>query len=139
MKNNKATFKEQIAAWKDNRNYVGDLASSFYFFDWFCREYALSDRARKIMPKAIKFAKRKKVDLDKTYVMFKNNCPMSGSLYDDFRICDLETGDVLWTVIPASGHENIFGQAEVWGTENSFSSEIAKAPSWTELILNTTH
>lgn len=139
MENTKVTFQEQITAWKDNRNYIGNLAGSFYFFDWFCRGNALGDRARKIMPKAIKFAKRKKVDLHKTYVMFKNNCPMSGSLYDDFRICDLETEDVLWSVIPASGHLGTFGQAEVWGTENNFSNEIAKASSWTELILNTTN
>jgi len=136
MSNTKTTLREQISAWKDNRKYVGEMSGSFYFFDWFCRPYALEDRARKIMPKAIKFAKRKKVDLDKTYVMFKNNCPMTGSLYDDFRICDVETGDVIWTVIPSSGHDNILGQAEVWGVENKFSGEINKAPSWTELILN---
>lgn len=136
MSNKKATLREQIAAWKDGRKYVGELAGFFYFFDWFCRGYALEDRARKIMPKAIKFAKRKKVDLDNTYVMFKNNCPMTGSLYDDFRICDLATGDVIWTVTPASGHDNIYGQAEIWGIENNFSSEIAKAPSWSELIVN---
>lgn len=136
MSNKKTTLREQIAAWKDGRKYVGELSGSFYFFDWFCRDYALEDRARKIMPKAIKFAKRKKVDLDKTYVMFKNNCPMTGSLYDDFRICDLATDDVIWTVTPASGHDNIYGQAEIWGIENNFSGEIAKAPSWSELIVN---
>jgi hypothetical protein len=46
-----------------------------------------------------KLTDSKRVNLDKMYVFFKNNCPMRGPLYDDFRICDKEDGKVLYTVV----------------------------------------
>jgi hypothetical protein len=36
-----------------------------------------------------------KVDLETSYVWFKNNCPLNGPLYDDFRIADIETNNTL--------------------------------------------
>ena len=42
---------------------------------------------------------------------------MVGKLYDDFRICDKISGDVLFTVIPKSGFEKDFGMSELWGKE----------------------
>jgi hypothetical protein len=39
-----------------------------------------------------------KVDLETSYVWFKNNCPLNGPLYDDFRIADMETNNNLFVV-----------------------------------------
>jgi hypothetical protein len=39
-------------------------------------------------------------DPEKTYVFFKNNSPCAGGLYDDLRICDIESGKVLYSVCP---------------------------------------
>ena len=47
--------------------------------------------------------------------------PEYGPLYDDFRICDVETGNVIYTVTPKSGHS---GEAEIWGKENDFKCPI---------------
>jgi hypothetical protein len=91
------------------------------WYDWFCRDSSLKNRMDKMVPLLRHVAKSKKIDPTKTYVFFKNNFPMAGPLYDDFRICDLETGDVLYTVIPKCTHS---GKAEVWGTENNFDGPI---------------
>ena len=55
------------------------------------------------------------IDLLEHYVFFKNNCPVNGPLYDDFRICDVESGNVIYTVIPKCGHS---GKAEIWGRKD---------------------
>jgi hypothetical protein len=39
------------------------------------------------------------------YVLFQNCCPGEGSLYDEFKICDMEMGDIIYTVVQKSGHE----------------------------------
>ena len=88
------------------------------FYDWFCKEEQLPKRAERLMKLAKKVILSPKFDATKCYVFLKNNCPLDGPLYDDFRICDLETGDVLYNFTPKSGHS---GKAEVWGRyENNF-------------------
>jgi len=91
------------------------------WYDWFCRNNSLRNKTYKMAPMVKRIAKSDKIDPSKVYVFFKNNCPMRGPLYDDFRICDLETGNVIWTIVPKCGHT---GLAEVWGKENDFEKAI---------------
>ena len=56
---------------------------------------------------------------------------MNGPLYDDFRICDIETGNVIYTVIPKSGHS---GLAEVWGKQNEFQSALIIGKDMNEIF-----
>ena len=102
------------------------------WYDWFCKDTSLKRKLDKLFPKVKQISISAKVDLDKMYVFFKNNCPIHGSLYDDFRICDMETGDVIYTIIPASGHKVIKGQAQVWGRENNFNEALAKG-TWKDI------
>ncbi len=68
------------------------------WFDWFCRDTSLANKTKK-MGNIIKQIKAGgKVDLKTSYVWFKNNCPLSGPLYDDFRIADIETNNNLIVV-----------------------------------------
>jgi hypothetical protein len=85
------------------------------WYDWFCSEKALINRGKVLLGKVRAISKSKKFDNDKCYVFFKNNCPMSGPLYDSFSICDIETGNVLYWVTYQSGHS---GLAEVSGGIN---------------------
>ena len=62
------------------------------WYDWFCRDTSLRNKTKK-MGNIIKQIKDGgKVNLDQSYVWFKNNCPMSGPLYDDFRIANIHDG-----------------------------------------------
>lgn len=66
------------------------------WYDWFCRDSALQRKTAYLGKKVCDIATSKRFDPNKSYVFFKNNCPMVGKLYDQFSICDLATGDVLF-------------------------------------------
>lgn len=102
------------------------------WYDWFCRDTSLKNKTVALATKVKQIAKSSKVDIEKQYVFFKNNCPMYGSLYDDFRICDMETGDVIYTIVPRSGHKSSGNKAEVWGKENGFDGPIVIG-TWTDV------
>ena len=68
------------------------------WYDWFCKDTSLKSKTVTLGSVVQQIKDGGKVDLDKSYVFFKNNCPLNGPLYDDFRICSLETGDVNFTV-----------------------------------------
>ena len=111
-----------------------DIQISAGWYDWFCRDTALCAKTAKLAPKVRKIAKSKLIDPDKTYVWFKNNCPMVGSLYDDFRIADLATGETLYTITPRSGHTSDKGRSEVWSrNDNNFNGPVV-AGTWKDVL-----
>ncbi len=60
------------------------------WYDWFCKDTSLKNKTKK-MGQIIKQLKGSgRADLDKTYVWFKNNCPINHPLYDDFRIANIK-------------------------------------------------
>jgi hypothetical protein len=130
-----ANLKQQLEAY-DNGQFLesdGDVNTGCYlFYDWFCKQESLERRARRLFGSLRTFLKHHpEIDQTKHYVFFKNNCPMVGSLYDDFRICDMETGNVIWNVTPKSGHS---GMAEVWGVMNEWKAPIQRGFSYRELF-----
>ena len=98
------------------------------FYDWFCRDSSLKNKAKVLFSKVKSIARSGKFDPTKTYVFFKNNCPGCGKLYDDFRICDIETRDVLYTVSPSNRN----GKADVWGVDNDFEEPLVEG-TWREV------
>lgn len=86
--------------------------------DWFCKDSSLSMRLERLAGKlrrVLAADNGKRINQDTMCVWFKNNSPTCGKLYDDFRIADINSGDVVFTIVPASGHRSNFGEAEVWG------------------------
>lgn len=107
--------------------------NSYGFYDWFCSARFLESKANKLMKKVGDIIESKKIDINKQYIFFKNNCPMVGKLYDDFRICDIKTGDVIYTVIPKSGMDSEKGLAYVWGKDNNFKEAIISG-TWKDIV-----
>lgn len=66
------------------------------WYDWFCKDSSLAYKTQTLGKKVCAIADSKRFDKEKCYVFFKNNCPFVGPLYDQFSICDLKTGDVLF-------------------------------------------
>ncbi len=122
MSNNEHNLYEQIRDFDPSKD---DL-----FYDWFCSDAAIPRKSVALMKKVKQIAFSKRFDLTKTYTFFKNNCPLVGGTYDDFRICNIEDGNVLFTIVPKCSHS---GKAEVWGTANSFSGPIV-AGTWKDIV-----
>ena len=86
------------------------------WYDWFCKDSALENRGKKLFKKMKEIAFSSKINLENNYVFFKNNAKLSGKTYDDFRICSIESEEVLYTVVP----KNVDNLSEVYGKENGF-------------------
>ena len=135
----KTNLKTQLE--KFNQGIIIDSEGSenkcFNFYDWFCKDNSLERKAKKLFPKVKTFLKNyPDVNPEEVYVFFKNNCPMNGRLYDDFRICLIETGDVMYTVTPKTGHNNVKEneKSEIWGRENNFKEALVQAKNFTSLF-----
>lgn len=109
----------------------GEESECFNFYDWFCKKSSLKNKAIKLFKKLNQISSSKKFDLETTYCFFKNNFPLNGALYDDIRICDINTGDVIYTITPSRKiSENLI--SEVWGKDNDFNAPLVLG-TWKEV------
>lgn len=126
--NNKITLREWIVKF-DNHEFdlpFIDIQCNAGWYDWFCDDKSLVGKTMRLGKKVKQIAMSNKINLDNNYVWFKNNCPVAGNLYDDFRIADIATGDVLYTIVPSSGRDDEKGKALVWGKENDFEEALVE-------------
>lgn len=117
----------EVLATPTTREFVNSL-----WYDWFCKDTSLYNKGVSLLKKLNQINKSKKFDSNKTYVFFKNCCPLDGSLYDRFSICDIETGEAIYCVTPKSGHTAHNGKGDVWGKENDFKEPLFEG-SWKEI------
>jgi hypothetical protein len=112
----------------------GNYGHCHNFYDWFCKETSLPKRAARLTRKLRRIVKSPKINVETMYVFFKNNCPVQGKLYDDFRICDMKTGDIIYTIVPKEGYTSSNGLGSVWGhnTEGAFV-ELFRG-TWKEIV-----
>ena len=68
------------------------------WYDWVCKDSSLGRKTKRMGNIMSKLREGGKVNFKNWYVWFKNNCPLNGPLYDDFRFADLETGEVQFTI-----------------------------------------
>lgn len=115
-----------VATWINNflndeytqKDFKTQVAAGWY--DWFCRDTSLRNKTYKMGQIIKQIKKGGKVDLDNWYVFFKNNCPMKGPLYDDFRFARMDTGDVMFTIQINCGWNK--KRYTVWGRRILFPS-----------------
>jgi hypothetical protein len=88
----------------------------FGFFDWFCRDKSLKNKMLALKGKVAFLVKSGVINGDENYVIFKNNCPMEGELYDDLRVIDIETDEMVCGLAPKLGYNNreMKGKCEFW-------------------------
>ena len=102
------------------------------WYDWFCRDTSLRNKTKK-MGNIIKQIKDGgKVNLDESYVWFKNNCPMSGPLYDDFRIANIHDGATQLIVQLDSPWED--AKYTVYSVDDFFDKPVLLTNSSRELV-----
>lgn len=112
--------KISIREWREKFN-AGDFDSADVgvqigagWYDWFCDDSQLPKKLAEMAKPILRIKDGGKVDLDGSYLMFKNNCPLAGELYDDFRICSLETGEVLFCCTMDEPDERYSGELMKW-------------------------
>jgi hypothetical protein len=140
-----ATLRTQLEAFANGiiLDSDGKQSTCYNFYDWFCNTTSLKNKAKALFPKVKRFLKsHPEINLDTHYVFFKNNCPMVGSLYDDFRIVDIESGNVVFTVTPFRiinpgkryGHSYRETKSEIWGRSNDFKQPIKEGKTFLDLF-----
>lgn len=102
------------------------------WYDWFCKDTSLKNKTKKMGNIVKKVKDGGRINLDTSYVWFKNNCPMVGRLYDDFRFADIETGNVLYTICIDDDRSDF--KYEVWGRDNDFKGMLAGFDKQKELV-----
>jgi hypothetical protein len=104
----------------------------FNFYDWFCSEHTLKRRMMSLVPKLKFLVKEGIIDGDSHYVWFKNNSPMSGSLYDDMRISRIDNDEEFrGGFCPTSGHRTRM-KCNVWTLGNNEEFVKREFKSWSE-------
>ena len=102
------------------------------WYDWFCSDTSLKNKTKK-MGNIIKQIKDGgKVDLNNMYVWFKNNCPMSGPLYDDFRIANIKDGTTQLVIQIDSPWED--DKYAIYSVDDFFDKPVLLTNSTRELV-----
>ena len=102
--------------------------------DWFCKDSALANKTKKLGAKVCKIANSKRFNKETSYVFFKNNCPCVGALYDQFSICDIESGDVLFCAqhLEKGSHGCDKAHWELYDADISFENPVVSG-TWREV------
>ena len=134
LRENRITIKQWVEKFNlgefESRDVKIQINAGWY--DWFCKDTSLANKT-KTMGQVIKQLKPNgKVDLDKSFIWFKNNCPLNHPLYDDFRIAKIENGETEYIVQTNSPWET--KKYTVYGVIDFFNQPVFETDSRRELV-----
>lgn len=118
------SIREWVERFNDGKYESSDVQAQIEagWYDWFCKDSSLVNKTKR-MGNIIKQIKPGgKVDLDSSFVWFKNNCPLEGALYDDFRISDIES-DITLLVIQIE-NKNYASRYTLFHISNDFKAPV---------------
>lgn len=133
MKMNIKTFVERLK--RGDFNYSSRIIQcEAGWYDWFCKDSALAGKTKKLGAKVCKIENSKRFNKETSYVFFKNNCPFVGALYDQFSICDIESGDVLYCCqhLEKGSHGCDKAHWELYDADFSFRKPVVSG-TWREV------
>ena len=101
---------------------------------WFCRDSALARKTQSLGKKVLSIMDSLKIDKDTNYVFFKSICPCVGPFYDQFSICDIKSGEVLFAVqhLEKGSHGAEKARWEVFDANNGFQVPVVHG-TWNEV------
>lgn len=139
MKETRLTLTDQLNNYDSGKYNSPDVSTQIDagWYDWFCQDRSLVSKTKSLYPKVKKLVKKLNLNTNLVYVFFKNNCPCQGPLYDDFRICSIEDGEVLLTVTPKDSHEG--GKSSIWSRANGFDGPMSVSNNFSELLNDITN
>lgn len=121
---NKITLRTWIERFKNGDFEAADVASQIEagWYDWFCKDSSLANKTRRMGNIIKQFKDGNMINLDQYYVWFKNNCPLNGKLYDNFRIADVETHETVFIVQINNQREE--AKYSIYGKMNDFDKSL---------------
>lgn len=103
------------------------------WYDWFCDDDDLQSELELMVPFIREIAKSPRLDPARYRILLKNNCPLYGELYTDFRLTEID-GDQHYCVVPSSGHTGTAGQSEVWYTDDYANFGCHCSGTWEDIL-----
>ena len=106
---------------------IGSLSHQYvhsFWYDWFCSKDTLHRRGLRLLRALRSIRNSPRFDRANMAVWFKNNCPMTGSTYDDMRISDLKTNQNAFVIVVPS---NRYGKPHPWEVfvpENGYKTPV---------------
>lgn len=105
----KLTIQEWLKAWdagKFNHPDIDTMVDAGWY-DWFCKDHSLLPRLKRMVSMVRAVAESKLLGPQPQYVFFKNNCPVEGTTYDSFSVCNVSDGEVQWWITAKMGYRRL--------------------------------
>lgn len=102
--------------------------------DWFCMDSSLPKRLRFLGSIVERLQDGGKVDLDNSYVFFRNCLPLAGIPYDCIKVCDIETYKVQFVLTIGAPYENNGMRYHLYSSRNGFETMIFSSVKKTGII-----